>query len=65
MRPEQLHWFKSSHSGGGNDCVEVAFTADGAAMRDSKNSTAGALSLTAAGWDALLRAAHAGELDLT
>ncbi|HEX7661109.1 MAG TPA: DUF397 domain-containing protein [Pseudonocardiaceae bacterium] len=31
-------WRKSSHSGGGNDCVEIATTGDGvAAVRDSKN----------------------------
>ncbi|MBK1788650.1 DUF397 domain-containing protein [Prauserella cavernicola] len=59
-----LHWRKSSHSGGGNDCVEIAFTADGTAVRDSKNPAVGALSLPAAGWDALLSAARSGELNL-
>lgn len=32
-------WRKSSHSEGGNtDCVEVALTASGAAVRDSKRT---------------------------
>jgi hypothetical protein len=32
-----LSWRKSSHSGGGNDCVEIAAVAVGTAVRDSKN----------------------------
>jgi hypothetical protein len=62
MNEPRLEWRKSTYSGGGNDCVEVAFTADGAAVRDSKNPAAGALRLPAAEWDALLAAARAGEL---
>ncbi|MFC4001065.1 DUF397 domain-containing protein [Prauserella oleivorans] len=58
-----LEWRKSSHSGGGNDCVEVAFTPDGTAVRDSKNPDAGALRLPAAQWEALLTAARTGRLD--
>ncbi|PRX51166.1 uncharacterized protein DUF397 [Prauserella shujinwangii] len=58
-----LQWRKSTYSGGGNDCVEVAFTVDGAAVRDSKNPAAGALRIPAAHWDALLAAARTGELD--
>ncbi|WP_019813077.1 DUF397 domain-containing protein [Saccharomonospora saliphila] len=60
----ELRWRKSSYSGGGNDCVEVAFTRDGAAVRDSKNPAGGALTVPAAEWDALLAAARTGELDL-
>ncbi|PXY33051.1 DUF397 domain-containing protein [Prauserella endophytica] len=59
-----LEWRKSTHSGGGNDCVEVAFTPDGAALRDSKNPAAGLLTLPSAGWDALLSAVRSGELNL-
>ncbi|WP_007024753.1 DUF397 domain-containing protein [Saccharomonospora iraqiensis] len=59
-----LSWRKSSHSGGGNDCVEVAFTGDGAAVRDSKNPAGGFLTVPAAEWDALVAAARSGELDL-
>lgn len=58
-----LRWRKSSYSGGGNDCVEVAFTGDGAALRDSKNPAAGALAVSAAEWDELLAAARSGALD--
>ncbi|WP_199431842.1 DUF397 domain-containing protein [Qaidamihabitans albus] len=60
----RLEWRKSTYSGGGNDCVEVAFTGEGAAVRDSKNPAAGALRLPAAHWHALLAAARTGELDL-
>ncbi|EIE99668.1 DUF397 domain-containing protein [Saccharomonospora glauca] len=61
----RLEWRKSSYSGGGNDCVEVALTADGAAVRDSKNPSGGMLTLSGSQWDALLAAARAGELDLS
>ncbi|EHR50456.1 protein of unknown function (DUF397) [Saccharomonospora marina XMU15] len=63
MELSGLTWRKSSYSGGGNDCVEVAFTGDGAALRDSKNPTAGALAVPAAEWDVLLEAARAGVLN--
>ncbi|HKN53073.1 MAG TPA: DUF397 domain-containing protein [Amycolatopsis sp.] len=50
----RARWRKSSHSGGGNDCVEVAFVGDGAAVRDSKDPDGGAFRLTASGWRGLL-----------
>jgi hypothetical protein len=53
-------WRKSSHSGGGNDCVEVAFVADGAALRDSKDPEGGAFRLPASGWRGLLAAVRTG-----
>ncbi|MRH87329.1 DUF397 domain-containing protein [Nocardia sp. SYP-A9097] len=31
-----LHWFKATRSNSSSSCVEVAFTADGALIRDSK-----------------------------
>ncbi|MGV9975144.1 DUF397 domain-containing protein [Nocardia beijingensis] len=47
------NWFKSSHSGGGKECVEVAHLADGlVGVRDSKNPTGPALVFTPAAWDA-------------
>lgn len=52
----QAHWRKSSHSGGGNDCVEVAFTGSGAAMRDSKDPEGGAFRLSPHAWRGLLGA---------
>jgi hypothetical protein len=53
-------WRKSSHSGGGNDCVEVAFVGDGAAVRDSKDPEGGAFRLPASGWRGLLAAVRTG-----
>jgi uncharacterized protein DUF397 len=49
-------WRKSSYSGSGNNCVEVA-TADGTpviAIRDSKNPEGGHLTFRAAAWAAFL-----------
>ncbi|MFI9632865.1 MULTISPECIES: DUF397 domain-containing protein [unclassified Nocardia] len=46
-------WFKSSRSGGGKECVEVAHLAGGmVGVRDSKNPTGPALVFTPAAWDA-------------
>lgn len=59
-----LHWRKSSHSGGGNDCVEVAFAGDRTAVRDSKNPAGGLLTLPAEGWSGLLASARSGGLGL-
>jgi hypothetical protein len=36
-------WRKSSRSGSGADCVEVAFVPGTAAVRDTKNRTGGTL----------------------
>lgn len=48
--PGSAMWRKSSRSGAGNDCVELVVGRSGAAVRDSKNSTAGHLVLTGTGW---------------
>lgn len=53
-------WRKSSFSGGGNDCVEIAFVGGGAAVRDSKDPEGGAVRLPASGWRGLLAAVRAG-----
>lgn len=47
-------WRKSSHSGGGNDCVEVAVVDSGTAVRDSKNPSGPRLTIPATGWTAFL-----------
>jgi len=53
-------WFKSSRSGGGNDCVEVAHLDAGhVGVRDSKNPSGPALMFSPAGWDAFLAQAQA------
>ncbi|OQS12826.1 DUF397 domain-containing protein [Nocardia donostiensis] len=46
-------WFKSSRSGGGKDCVEVAHLDQGmVGVRDSKNPAGCPLVFGAAEWDA-------------
>ncbi|WAE73594.1 DUF397 domain-containing protein [Streptomonospora nanhaiensis] len=45
---------KSSYSGTGNNCVEVADTDQDSAMRDTQNRDAGALSFPRPEWSALL-----------
>ncbi|MBF4998549.1 DUF397 domain-containing protein [Nocardia sp. BSTN01] len=56
-------WFKSSHSGGSQDCVEVAFLADGTVgVRDSKNPTGPALAFPPHAWDAFTASVAGGML---
>jgi hypothetical protein len=53
------HWRTSTHSGSGDQCVEVAALSGGLrAVRDSKDPQGPALVLTARGWHALLRSAR-------
>ena len=52
----EIEWRKSSYSGGGNDCVEVALLVERVGVRDSKNPEAGALTVSAQGWRGLLAA---------
>ncbi|MFC8530339.1 DUF397 domain-containing protein [Nocardia sp. NPDC057227] len=48
-------WFKSSHSGGGADCVEVAHLDAGrVGVRDSKNVAGGALVFGPSEWATFL-----------
>lgn len=66
-RPPQLikvtgAWHKSTYSNQ-NDCVELAPTVDGVAVRDSKNPSAGTLLFTRAEMDAFLKGAKDGEFD--
>lgn len=57
-------WRKSSRSGGGNECVEIAGLADGArAVRDSKDPTGPALRFTPAAWAAFTASVRTGEFD--
>lgn len=48
------NWRKSSFSGAGNDCVEVALTRDVALVRDTKYRAAGQLTLPSGALRALL-----------
>jgi Domain of unknown function (DUF397) len=50
----RLSWRKSSYSGGGNNCVEVAEIASGRAVRDSKNPDGGHLTFGVGAWQAFL-----------
>ncbi|MGV9974155.1 DUF397 domain-containing protein [Nocardia beijingensis] len=59
-------WFKSSHSQGGADCVEVAHLAGGAVgVRDSKNPTGPALIFPPGEWDAFTTGVVRGAFDRT
>lgn len=55
-------WRKSSRSGSGNECVEVAHLAGGGhAVRDSKDPAGPALRFTPAGWTAFTAGVRDGE----
>lgn len=49
-------WFKSSHSQAGQECIEVAWLANGAVgVRDSKNPTGPALAFSPGEWTTFTR----------
>lgn len=54
---QHLIWRKSSYSGAGNDCVEVASLHDCTAVRDSKATGGGVLKFDKTNWAAFLRTA--------
>ncbi|WP_433631413.1 DUF397 domain-containing protein [Nocardia sp. CA-120079] len=57
-------WFKSSRSGTGGDCVEVAHLDGGMiGVRDSKNPTGPALVFTPRAWDAFTSGVSDGAFD--
>jgi len=56
-------WRKSSYSGGGNNCVEVATGPATVAVRDSKNPEGGQLVLGASAWTAFTTAIKRGGYD--
>ncbi|MFI7003620.1 DUF397 domain-containing protein [Nocardia sp. NPDC050175] len=60
----RARWFKSSHSGSNQDCVEVAHLDGGhVGVRDSKNPTGPALVFTPSEWDVFVSGAQDGEFD--
>ena len=66
MTPQDLHdlaWRKSSYSSSNGQCVEVAATGSGIAVRDSKNPHGPVLVYTRAEIAAFLAGAKAGEFD--
>ncbi len=56
------HWFKSSYSGGDNDCLEAAHAPDVHAVRDSKHPDEGHLAFPPGEWDAFLAVVKRGLL---
>lgn len=62
MTPEErpnadvLLWRKSTYSGSGNQCVEVAQSGLTLLIRDTTNRAAGCLDLSTPAWSALLSA---------
>jgi hypothetical protein len=53
-------WRKSTYSGGGNNCVEVAEGVTDIAVRDSKNPDGGDLVFSAAAWTAFTAGVKTG-----
>jgi hypothetical protein len=61
-----IDWRKSSRSSGGDNCVEIAFAADGRAVgvRDSKQGGRGpVLEFTRGEWAGFLAHAKTGQFD--
>lgn len=58
MMNEALNFRKSSYSGGGNNCVEVADIPGASAVRDTQNRDAGHLLFPGSEWTALLSMAR-------
>jgi hypothetical protein len=59
------NWRKSRRSGGGDNCVEVAFAADGSVgVRDSKDRTGPVLTFSPAEWEAFTGGVRDGEFDI-
>jgi hypothetical protein len=64
-RIDDLRWHKSSYSGNGGNCVEVASNVPGiVAVRDSKDRQGPSLGFTPDEWRAFIAGAKAGEFDL-
>jgi len=62
---EQINWFKSSLSSGGDNCVEIAFTDNGVLVRDTKlGEGSPVLSFDDGEWKAFIGGARKGEFDV-
>ncbi|MEV5543231.1 DUF397 domain-containing protein [Saccharopolyspora shandongensis] len=58
------NWRKSSRSQQQTGCVEVGRTAEGAAVRDTKNREAGTLAFTRGQWSSFIADLKTGSFDL-
>ena len=61
--PNRLRWRKSQFSGANADCVEVAETATGVAIRDSEDPDGPWLNFTRRRFEVFLQGCKAGEFD--
>jgi hypothetical protein len=60
----QAHWRKSSFSGGPNsNCVEIAPTHSGIAIRDSKNRHGPVLLVDTPAWHQLIQSVRNGQFE--
>jgi len=50
-----MNWFKSTHSSESANCVEVAWTPTGVAVRDSKDPDGPTLTFGRDTWDAFIK----------
>ncbi|MFJ9789365.1 DUF397 domain-containing protein [Streptomyces globosus] len=57
--PDSPHWFKSSHSAGEQDCLEVALGRGLVYVRDSKRKAGPVLGLSSVGFAGLVALASA------
>lgn len=57
-------WRKSSHSGDGNNCVEVAALPAGVGVRDSRDPHGSPITVPSTVWRGLVAQVKAGEFDL-
>lgn len=57
-------WRKSTHSGGGNNCVEIAALAAAVGVRDSKNPTGQMITMSPTQWTTFARQVKRGQHDL-
>ncbi|MFF9567439.1 DUF397 domain-containing protein [Streptomyces sp. NPDC014685] len=59
---ENAEWFKSSHSNGNGNCVEVAHLDGAVAVRDSKQQAGPVLTCASEGWQTFIGSVAEGTL---
>ncbi|MEV4283654.1 DUF397 domain-containing protein [Actinoplanes xinjiangensis] len=64
MDLSNARWRTSTRSGANGNCVEVAITDEGVAVRDTKDRSKPAHVFTLAEWDAFVGGVKDGEFDL-